>query len=957
MSQPTDPTLGFRPRRILLRLGVDLRPGEGRTVALLALAFFLIITFQYVAKTVRQSTFIDALGAARLPVVYLLAAIVSWPLLALYIRHADRLSRHRLIAATCGAVSLGVLGFWWLYGFGWTWVPAAFYVFVSVAFVATVSQFWSFASHLLDARQAKRLFGLIGAGGLLGGIAGGQIARLAAVTLGARSALLVAAAFLLGAVGLMVPMSRRQTAGPAPAAAGAGARDRDGAARGGLEVIRVSRHLQLTSVILALSVVVEQIVDLQFNWAVERGTTDLVHRTAWFGNFFSLVSVAALVFQVALTARIHRTLGVGAAMRVLPATLGAGTVALMLAAGAGPEILIAAAVGLKVGESGLRFSLDQATRELLFLPVPARARLKAKAFIDVFVQNGARGVAAVLLLPVVFGLFTPIQAGWLTLVLCVAWLVTAGAAYRTYVHSFRAGLRDRTVDTAAVINLSDVRTVEMLVQSLGSTDQRQVLHSLDILEANGRAHLVPPLLLYHDDAEVRRRTLRILAEVGRRAAAPLVERRLHDDDAEVRAEAIRVLIDLEAGEAAARMLPRLGDPDPRVRGAAVALLLNHGGGGAGERAELALGNMLSDANPAVRAEGMRAIGLIQAARFDDELLRGLEDRDTHVAREAVAAVRRTTERHGANLLFMPRLVSLLHDRRLKSDAREALVAFGPRAVPILVHFMDERGEPILVRRAIPRIVAQIGGAEAVASLAHSLHRVDDTLLRSHIVEALAAHREALESAGLRPVIEAAVGEEARRYLERLADVAALGEGTDLRFEGPLVRYDLRELDLLTQMVAERLEEHIKTMFGLLALILPVRDTWAAWRSLVSGRAALRANALEYLDNTLQGDLRRRVFAAIDDAPVQEKVRAARAYGVTPRNRTEAIARLLEPVGDGAADEGALAAAGLYTVWTGRMEELFAMAARLRDATTGPLVRETAAWVAAQTAAAGGAEGR
>jgi len=40
---------------------------------------------------------------------------------------------------------------------------------------------------------------------------------------------------------------------------------------------------------------------------------------------------------------------------------------LFLAAGFGPAAMLAAAVVLKVGENGLRYSLDQATRELLLL--------------------------------------------------------------------------------------------------------------------------------------------------------------------------------------------------------------------------------------------------------------------------------------------------------------------------------------------------------------------------------------------------------------------------------------------------------------------------------------------------------------------------------------------------------------------------------------------------------------
>ena len=77
-------------RRTIRRLGVDLRPGEGSPAALLFTSLFLLLTFQIATKTVRQSTFIDALGAARLPLVYLLVALVSYPVLRLYPRLVAR---------------------------------------------------------------------------------------------------------------------------------------------------------------------------------------------------------------------------------------------------------------------------------------------------------------------------------------------------------------------------------------------------------------------------------------------------------------------------------------------------------------------------------------------------------------------------------------------------------------------------------------------------------------------------------------------------------------------------------------------------------------------------------------------------------------------------------------------------------------------------------------------------
>ena len=61
-------------------------------------------------------------------------------------------------------MSVLLVGFWVLMGFGWVWVAIVYYVFTAIVYGLLNSQFWLFANHLVDPRQAKRLFGFIGAG-------------------------------------------------------------------------------------------------------------------------------------------------------------------------------------------------------------------------------------------------------------------------------------------------------------------------------------------------------------------------------------------------------------------------------------------------------------------------------------------------------------------------------------------------------------------------------------------------------------------------------------------------------------------------------------------------------------------------------------------------------------------------------------------------------------------------
>ncbi len=568
--------------------------------------------------------------------------------------------------------------------------------------------------------------------------------------------------------------------------------------------------------------------------------------------------------------------------------------------------------------------------------MPRTLRAKAKAVIDVLVQRGAKGVAALLLLPVVFGWFSPLAAGWLSLALIGLWLALLPRVYRAYVDAYRESLHQETVDSDLPIDLNDVRTLEVLIQSLGSSDNRQVLHSLELLASHGRGHLVPPLLLYHDDPRVRRATLKVLAETGRADAMPLVERRLSDQDPEVRAAAIRVLASMRHVDACSLMLPRLDEPNPAIRAAAIACVSNLGDEPMAARAGEALRDMLRDERTECRKEAARCLGALAEPTYRDELLQLLYDRDSGVVREAISSVRRRLARDGGLSLYLPTLVSLLRDRRLKHDVREALIAFGEGAIPALVHFLNDPDEHVWVRRAIPKTLSRIGTPAARFALIENLGQQSDAFLRRKIIEALgsdAPDRGALPS-DFEPLAEE-IRTEAKRYLQTLCDLDSLDGGRS------------RADDLLCRLLRERLDDHLSNMFGLLAILHSPEHMRAAQRSLAAD-AQSRANALEYLDNTLSGSLRRTVLAAIDDQPLRDKLQdAERLLGVDRLDPAAALRRYLEDPQPGDTDRSFLAAAALHRVYTDGLSSLYPEVRRLAGGGAHEFVIETARWVAAR----------
>ena len=70
-------------------------------------------------------------------------------------------------------ISIVCLLFFWLvlhFGYQKGWILYAFYIWVAIFGVITTAQFWLLANHVFDAREARRLFGFIGAGAISGGI-------------------------------------------------------------------------------------------------------------------------------------------------------------------------------------------------------------------------------------------------------------------------------------------------------------------------------------------------------------------------------------------------------------------------------------------------------------------------------------------------------------------------------------------------------------------------------------------------------------------------------------------------------------------------------------------------------------------------------------------------------------------------------------------------------------------
>jgi AAA family ATP:ADP antiporter len=866
----------------LLSPVAEVRKEEGLTAVLMFAYSCLAMTAYNAIKPLTRSKFISNLGADNLPYVLLAAGLIIGVLMAGYAWLIARLPRRWGLPITQAGMAVMLVAFWFLFQTNATWVSIAFYVAGLILGVLLISQFWTLANVVYDPRQAKRLFGFIGGGAPLGGIAGSALASYAS-QIGSVN-LIIPSAALMGICAVLVTLIIRREGIEADPVAGA-KDDKGVGITEAFELLRESKHLQIIALVISFAAVGAAIIEQQLNMAAQAakgaGATDSI--TEFLAQVGLWTSSIGFVIQVWLTSRIHRYLGIGFALMVLPFSLGTtGVVMLLNGALWAPGLA-------RVLDQSLRYTVDKTTREILFLPLPSHIKLKAKSFVDVTVDRMAKALGALMLLVLVkpWGLHLDWQhLSYASLAVTALWIFMSLRARKGYLTAFRRSIDRRDVVPDDVrLSGGDLSTIETLVQELSQPEPERVVYAIDMLESLDKRSLVTPLLLYHESAVVRRRALQAIGAVRSDIAVqwmPQVRRMLGDPDSGVRAAAIVAIGAISHEDAATLSRPLLADADPRIRVTAAVALATSGVAADVDAAEAVLVELASgtgDSSARGRRDVAAAVSHIPDPRFRRLLIPLLYDRSPEVAHEAMESVKAIGT---SDFLFVPTLVSLLRSRTLKGAAREVLVSYGEPVVNALAHFMRDPNEDIWVRRHIPGTLGHIASQSSVDVLVAALEETDGFLRFKAIMALDRLRRTDAPLTFPAEKVEALALREGRLFFNYLS------------LQDNLLRANQLPSDsLLANALTEKMDRTRDRIYRLLALLYPWRDIAAAEWTLRHGESRGRASASEYLDNILAGQLRKKIMPVLEDLPRDEKVRRANVLLKSrPRDLEETLLQLI-----------------------------------------------------------------
>ncbi|MDX2088397.1 MAG: MFS transporter [Kofleriaceae bacterium] len=414
----------------LLRPFTFVRPGEGVQALLMLVCVLLILTSYYVLKTAREGLILSRgsfglRGDELKTYATAVMAVMLVPVVRGYGKLANQLPRIRLINASY-AVAMGCLVAFYLLGQAGVSIGLAFFIWLGIASVLLIAQFWSYANDLYSEEQGKRLFAIIATGGSIGAIIGPRIAG----TLDTYALMPLASGILLAAAivfNLIERVHDRQ--------GGNGFAELPPSGAGGFSLILHDRYLLLIASMLLVLNLVNTTGEFVLS-SVIRSHAEAMYPTdeaarrelikAFYSDFFFWVNVLSFLLQAFVVSRVIERIGVRRALFVLP-LVALGVYTLIGVVGGLALVRLA-----KIAENGLDYSLQNTVRQALFLRTSRAVKYKAKAAIDTFFVRAGDTLSAIVVGVGIHQLsLSAREIALVNVVLVVIWIaIAAGIAHQ-----------------------------------------------------------------------------------------------------------------------------------------------------------------------------------------------------------------------------------------------------------------------------------------------------------------------------------------------------------------------------------------------------------------------------------------------------------------------------------------------------------------------------------------------
>ena len=446
-ATPALPAGGARhkgPLDRLLGIFAEVHGGEAGTALLLMLNVFLLLAAYYLLKTIREPLILSVPHGAEVK-SYSAAATAGLLMLIvpLYSAIASHVSRVKLINGVTLFFIACLIAFFALSRMN---VPigVAFFIWVGIFSLVVIAQLWAFANDIYSVEQGQRLFAIIGVGAALGAIAGSFATGQLVKSFGPYP-FMIGAAVLLAVCMVLTNIvnlrEQRHRSGATTTRPREGEPEEASAVRGknGFVLVFADPYLLLIAGLMLIYNMVNTngeyilghtVVAMYTAAHPALGSGGLDEKKVigeFYGNYFTIVNILSALIQAFAVSRVIKWFGVRVALLVLPVVAIGGYAAMAFLP------ILGLIRGVKLAENSLDYSLQNTTRNALYLPTSREAKYKAKQANDTFFVRFGDVLSAGLVFAGTTWLgFAPKHFALVNVGLVVVWLVLAVAIGRKY---------------------------------------------------------------------------------------------------------------------------------------------------------------------------------------------------------------------------------------------------------------------------------------------------------------------------------------------------------------------------------------------------------------------------------------------------------------------------------------------------------------------------------------------
>ncbi len=858
----------------LFKKSFNIREGEFKIALLMQFYIFLVITVLLLVKPTVTALFLSGLGSEKLPFGYLLVAVVAVLSSVFYNRMIRIFSIKTVASATIIIFSIlfFLLSFVVYSKINHAWILYFYYISISLFGVLVTSQFWVIANLVFDLREAKRLFGFIGAGAIAGGIFGGYLTTFLADFFGNSMVSLIAAILLLLCLPLILWIWKIKIDHLNKYTREERKQSRKGdISKSSWQVVLGSKHLINLSAIVGVSVIVAKLVDYQFNDLSHKVFTDPDELSSFFGFWFSSFNIIALLIQLFFTNRMMSRFGVTTNMLILPLGLAIGSFLFFVF----PELWVM--IIIKGMDGSFKQSLNKAAFELSILPVSYEVKKQAKPFIDVVVDSMATGLAGFMLLFLIHQL--ELDAKYFSLIILfflIIWIILIYRLRESYFDTFRKNIRELIYSPSKEKKHKKRKTSMAMIDILTSGTEKEILTLLRHLDDEQAEFFRPYLvgLLDHSSDRVKAAALKAVYNYRNKKVVKKAEQLIKtSNDDEVIYESMEYIL-ANTTVTKEQALSYLNHKNKQIRNAALLCLSR----AARYNKEFSkkydlkkrILKKLKDIDGSdiyqqkeEIAELLLTIGYSGNEEFYDVIDEYLGNKDPLVVKYAIKAAGKTRSDR-----FVDKLLYLMLEKENRQEVIKALKSYGDNMVNVLYNKDSDEEFDEKTRGLIPEVIQAFETKESIVMLLRLL-KSKDVFVRLNAARSL--NRLEDKNHKLRfsdKRLSETIFNESMYYKNTLIAIQSIEKAMEKSDKSTgKEEFDKQKAQsarrTLLKHLQKQLDYSLETIFNLLGIKYADTDMEVAFLGIQDDTEESRINTIEFLSNLLESDLKKELLPLLE----------------------------------------------------------------------------------------------